>query len=194
MQHLLPVILALLRDDVPDVRLNVLGNLDVVNQVRRRRTQLAQHKRRRRTVPRSRTGCGGGAAFSELAARGGGACSRPQLEGQACRHSARAIHGQPDGHRHGGREAGTAVCHVAAGAPVAARPVCCAALRGKATPLPPPSCAQDPVYSVREAASTNLARLARQFGGDWAASHALEQVRPSPSLPEPRRWINRAGV
>ena len=33
-QHLLPVILVLLKDDVPDVRLNILGNLEVVNQAR----------------------------------------------------------------------------------------------------------------------------------------------------------------
>ena len=34
--HLLPVVLSLLRDDVPDVRLAVISRLDTINQARRR--------------------------------------------------------------------------------------------------------------------------------------------------------------
>ena len=32
------------------------------------------------------------------------------------------------------------------------------------------------VYSIREAATSNLAKLAREFGPDWARDHLVPQV------------------
>ena len=35
---------------------------------------------------------------------------------------------------------------------------------------------QDPVYSIRDAATKNLQRLAQEFGPDWAKDHIVPQV------------------
>ena len=39
------------------------------------------------------------------------------------------------------------------------------------------------VYSIREAATSNLAKLAREFGPDWARDHLVPQVISAATCP-----------
>lgn len=53
-------------------------------------------------------------------------------------------------------------------------PVCSAQLEGL---LLRSGWVQDPVFSIRDAATKNLQKLAQEFGPDWAKEHIVPQVR-----------------